>query len=128
MNREIRREATNLEALEFTDAMIWLPLLMQAVVRGGQTVIRGRTFRNCLLSGPAVMLALKGVDLDGCNLGWGGGDMRGLILRPLSPTTVVGTLPFEDCRFVECDFNGVGFTGPEAFIEALLAVPTRDVS
>ena len=126
MNRDIRKEATDLNAASFEDAMIWLPQLVQARMRAGDQVIRGRTFRNCLLAGPAVFLAVSGVQFDGCNFGWGGGDMKGLLLRPVSDEKVVGAVPFQDCSFIDCEFVNVGYTGPEKFIEAMLAVRTKD--
>ena len=123
INRDVRKEATDLSAKSFEDAAIWLPALVQASMRAGDQVIRGRTFKNCLLGGPAVFLAVGGVQFEGCNFGWGGGDMKGLLLRPVSDDIVVGGVPFQDCSFVDCEFVNVGYTGPEKFIEAMLAVP-----
>jgi hypothetical protein len=122
MNREARKDASNLDAMLFQDANVWLPDLMLACLRAGQPIIRGRTFNNCLLYGPAVLLGLSGIDLDSCNLGYSGGDIRNLALRPVSPNSVIGALPFQDCRFFECDFDMVGFTGAEPFVQLILGV------
>ena len=128
INREIRKEAADLGATTFQDAVIWLPELMMSVLQAGQPVIQGRTFNNCLLHGPAVFLGLSGIDLDGCNLGYAGGDIRNLALRPVSPNSVIGALPFQNCRFFECDFDKVGFTGAESFVQLILGVPGAEVA
>ena len=124
MNREIRKNAADPRATAFQDAIVWLPGLIMESLADGQAVIRGRTFANCLLHGPAVFLALQGVRLDRCNLGYARGDMRNLVLRPASPTSVVGAIPFEDCPFTDCDFDKVGFTGAQDFIQSVLSIPT----
>jgi hypothetical protein len=123
MNRDIRKPADDLAATDFRDAVIWLPELLLAQVQGGQSVIKDRSFTNCLLHGPAIFLAVRGVHLEGCNLGPCGGDIRTLVLRPASPKSVVGAIPFQDCRLIDCDFDSVGFTGAESFIESVLSVP-----
>ena len=128
LNREIRKNATNPRATEFKDEIVWLPGLMMEALGDGQRVIKGRTFTNCLLHGPAVFLAVNGVSMDACNLGYAGGDLRNLVLRPVSPTTVIGTIPFEDCRFAWCDFDKIGFTGSEDFIQSVLSVPLEGSS
>ena len=126
MNREIRKNAADLRATEFKDAIVWLPGLIMESMADRQMVIKGRTFTNCLLHGPAVFLALKGVALEGCNIGYARGDVKNLLLRPVSSTSVVGAIPFEDCRFVDCDFDKIGFTGADSFLESVLAVPVGE--
>ena len=127
-NPAIRKQATDARATAFRDAIIWLPGLIVESIADRQPVIRGRTFTNCLLHGPAVFLAIQGVSLDGCNLGYSGGDVRNLVLRPASPTSVIGAIPFENCTFVDCDFDKVGFTGNDQFVDAILGVPRQDPS
>ena len=125
-NPDLLEQASDLGQTEFENAIIWLPALMRASLEADEPIIRGRTFRNCLFEGPAVLLALRGIGLEDCNLGWAGGEMASLLLRPVSPTTVVGTVTFEDCSFVACEFRNVGFTGSEEFIQAMLAVPVSE--
>ena len=126
MNREIRKQATDPRATEFRDEIVWLPGLIMESLAHREPVIKGRTFTNCLLHGPAVFLALQGVTLEGCNIGYARGDVKNLLLRPVSSTSVVGAIPFEDCRFVDCDFDKIGFTGADSFLESVLAVPVGD--
>ena len=127
-NPAIRKQATDPRARAFKDEIVWLPGLIVETMADGQGVISDRTFDNCLLHGPAVFLALSGVHLDGCNLGYSGGDIRRLVLRPVSPTSVVGAVPFQDCTFTHCDFDKIGFTGAEDFIQSVLSVQTESPS
>jgi uncharacterized protein YjbI with pentapeptide repeats len=124
MNRDIRQTATGYGSAALRDLNIWLPDMIRETMRGGSGVIQDRTFTNCLLEGPAVFLALGGVQFDTCNMGITGGDMRNLVLRPAGPRKVVGAIPFQNCTFTDCDFMGVGFTGPEGFLQAVLSIPT----
>ncbi|MBW3559941.1 MAG: hypothetical protein KY449_09270 [Proteobacteria bacterium] len=127
INREIRTTATDLRAPRFQDQEVWLPALMMAALQAGERAITGRSFTNCLLHGPAVFLAAGGNAMNACNMGFTGGDTRNLLLRPVSPTGVIGAIPFADCRFEWCDFDAVGFTGNEAFIASILGVPEGEV-
>jgi hypothetical protein len=91
----------------------------QIVAAGGQA-IEGRTFRNCVIEGPAVLLAAGGVRFDGCDLGDAQGDIRNLLLRPVGPRKVVGAIAVRDTVFEQCRFFGVGFTGGPDFIDHLI--------
>jgi hypothetical protein len=117
--------ATDLNASSFERVHIWLPELMRVAFEAGSAVIQDRTFTECLLEGPAVVLAAGGLQLEGCNLGYTAGDIRNLLLRPVAPSKAVGALPFRNCRFDRCEFFAVGFTGPEDFIRSILAVGDR---
>jgi uncharacterized protein YjbI with pentapeptide repeats len=105
---------------DHTDQQIWLPLLVLEAVRAGKSEIRGRTFTRCALEGPAVILPVDGCDFSGCTMGGIAGHPRSLLFRPLDEARVTGTMVFHACRFIDCDFRGVGFTGDEAFIRTLL--------
>ena len=127
MNREIRRVATQEDYAgpEFSDLNLWLPELFRlTLLRTRQNVLRDLTFHNCMLEGPAVMLAISGVRLESCNVCDSRGDMRNLLLRPMAADTVTGAIAFKDCSFVDCDFYAVGFTGAEWFLQELLQIPT----
>ena len=122
MNREIRTTATDMRATRFQDQEVWLPALILAALQAGERVIAGRSFSNCMLHGPAIFLAVGGNSMDACNLGFTGGDTRNLLLRPVSPSSVIGAIPFANCTFEWCDFDAVGFTGNEAFINSILTL------
>ena len=122
MNREIRTHATDPRATHFRDAILWLPGLMAEAMADKQPAIRGRTFTNCLIHGPAVLFAVQGVALESCNLGDSGGDMRTLVMRPANPGRLTGAIPVEDCTFEFCDFHNIGFTGAETFVQSILDI------
>jgi len=90
----------------------------------GQPIITGVTFRNCRIEGPAVLLAVDGCSFDAVNFG-ASEDIRSLVLRPASPTSVVGAIPMKNCNFIASTFVGVGFTGPEAFLNQILALGVK---
>lgn len=87
-----------------------------------QPLIQGKTFTDCIIEGPAVLLALSGVNFDACNMGVTGDDPRSLILMPMAKNKVVGAIGMKDCVFTRCRFFAVGFTGPDAFIDRMIQV------
>jgi hypothetical protein len=119
------RIPTDAHAAVFENLDISLYDLFRAVFRADRPMISGRTFKGCRIEGPAVMLVLNDVKFDGVNFGPNGGDIRNLLLRPAGPEKVIGTLPVQDCKFIDCEFFGVGFTGPEPFLAQLMALESR---
>ena len=87
-----------------------------------QPLIRGKTFIDCTIEGPAVLLALDGVNFDACNMGYASAGPRSLILMPMAKYSVVGPIAVADCLFKGCSFFAVGYTGSDAFIDRLLQV------
>jgi hypothetical protein len=86
---------------------------------GGQMIVRGKTFRNCTLEGPCVLLTTGGSAIENCMLGDALGDMRNLMLVPAGDK-VIGALVYDQCRFENCHFSNVGFTGSAEFLNSLL--------
>ena len=93
---------------------------------GGGSIIEGRTFTNCRIEGPAIMLVLDGVTFEHTNFGPTGGDMRSILFKPLHEKTAIGAIPMRNCKFVGCEFFALGFTGHENMLKALIEqVETR---
>ena len=107
---------------EYRDQYVWLPQLLMESARAGQGVIAGRTFTGCTLEGPAVLVMLDGWDFEGCFFGETDGDPGSLLLHTLGERGVAGVIPFRDCKFVNCNFRAVGFTGSRDFLEEMLGV------
>ncbi|MBU4433781.1 MAG: hypothetical protein KKC14_05110 [Alphaproteobacteria bacterium] len=118
------RIPTDASAKTFENLDISLFDLYRANFRANEQVLSGRTFRNCQIEGPGVMLVLPGTTFDTTDFGQTGGDIRNLVLRPAGPLKVIGTIPVQDCAFIGCVFHGVGFTGPEAFLQQILSLDT----
>ena len=105
----------------FSGVVVSLHELFRAnIASRNAPLISGRAFTDCIIEGPSVMLALSGVNFDSCNLGAIGDDPRGLLLMPMASHTVVGPIAVRDCSFTRCDFLGIGYTGPDAFIDQML--------
>ena len=107
---------------EYRGMNIWLPQMNLEARRTGQTNIERRTFIDCIIEGPAVILPLSGCDFDSCDMGDAQGDPSNLLLRPVGPQRVTGAIPMVDCKFIRCRFWGVGFTGPQVFLDQMLSV------
>lgn len=114
--------ATDLTAKTFDGQAMTLSDLYRECVRGGQTIIEGRTFNNCRLEGPAIVAILSGVTFQTTDFGYTGGDIGRLVWRSASATGVVGAIPFRNCVFTGCSFFATGFTGPESFLQQILAL------
>jgi hypothetical protein len=102
----------------FEKEAIWLPLLASHQMNGGDPVIRGKTFTDCMIQGPAVIVALGGLSLDGCNLGIAS-KPENLMFRPMGDQ-IVGAISMADCSFIRCRFAQVGFTGQDEGLQALI--------
>ncbi len=116
--------AEDLTAATFSGQSISLfDLFRESLRTTGRPMISGKTFTDCTIEGPAVMLALKNVVFDACDMGYtGNGDVRALLLMPMAKNRVIGAIAIEDCRFERCNFFMIGFTGPDSFIDQFLSV------
>ena len=112
---------------EYEGINIWLPALAVEAARRGENAVIGKTFRNCMIEGPAVLLPLGACNFDGCNMGDAQGDIRNLLLQPMGPQKVTGTVAFQDCQFINCQFIRVGFTGTPDFLGQIQQVLTGGV-
>ena len=118
--RETRKAADPLAAT-FNDGHFALFDLYRAHLQaGGGAIIEGRTFTDCRIQGPAVMLVLDGVDFEGVNFGPTGGDMRNMLFRPLSGDIAIGAIPVRNCSFRNCRFETLGITGSEDLLQMLV--------
>jgi hypothetical protein len=112
-------------ATAFTGANFALFDLYRASVQaGGGVMIEGRTFTDCVLEGPALMLILEGVHFEGTNFGPTGGDIRNMLFQPMG-NVGIGAIPIRNCTFTNCRFNTLGITGNEDLLRMLIDnVPT----
>jgi len=105
----------------FENMHIPLFILFADIVQGGENVIRGRTFTNCVLAGPAVIAPTgAGVNMRDCDMGNASGNIRNLLLRPMG-SLVTGAIPFDDCTFIGCKFRSIGFAGSDEFLKQFVA-------
>ena len=119
------RMPTDAHAAVFENVDISLFDLFRACMTGDQPLLTGRTFRNCRIDGPAVMLVLDGTRFEHTDFGFADDDIRNLLLRPVGPTKVTGTIPVHNCLFTGCEFFAVGFTGPEPFLQQVMTLDTK---
>ena len=105
---------------------IWLPQLILEAVQRGEGSIQGKTFTDCLFEGPALMVPVNECHFDGCNMG-AVKDLNSLFYAPKG-TVLVGAVPFENCRFINCRFSQIGFTDERTFILAYPPFISIDLS
>ena len=115
MSEAFGREITARDTFE-TEG-VWLPLLAVHTMNSGQPVIKGKTFTNCVIQGPALVAVLKGTTFDGCSMG-AGSDANSMLFAPKGPQ-MVGVIGLEDCKFVSCRFVQIAYTGSDAFLEEM---------
>lgn len=104
---------------EFKNEAIWLPMMAVHHQNAGQPIIKDKTFTDCLFEGPALMVPVNECHFDGCNMG-AVKDLNSLFYAPKG-TVLVGAVPFENCRFINCRFSQIGFTGHPDFITSMAA-------
>ena len=105
------------ERSSFEKTAIWLPAFAVHHINAGHDVISGKTFTDCVIEGPAVLMATDDVVFDGCNMG-ATKDARNLLVQAVGPK-LTGVNPFANTRFVRCRFLGVAFTGHPDFIKQI---------
>ncbi|MDI1327657.1 MAG: hypothetical protein PSV23_12770 [Brevundimonas sp.] len=107
-------------ATEFSGATFALFDLYRASVQaGGGVMIEGRSFADCVLEGPALMLVLEGVHFQSTNFGPTSGDMRNMLFQPMG-NMGIGAIPVRNCTFTNCRFNTLGITGNEELLKMLI--------
>lgn len=97
----------------------FLPAFAMHHLNAGQTVITGKTFIECIIEGPAILMATAGTEFDGCALG-STADPKNLFLRSVGEK-ITGVVAFGDTRFIRCKFNRVGYTSSDEFIDGMIA-------
>ena len=114
-SRELDPTATEISGGHFA----LFDLYRANIQAGGGAVIEGRTFSDCLIEGPAVMLVLDGNQFEGTNFGPTGGDIRNMLFRPLTGKMAIGSVPVRNCTFRNCQFHTLGITGNDELLQML---------
>lgn len=69
-------------------------------------MLRGLTFENCTIHGPAVMLPLEGTSIQNCTFD---GTAEGLIwVLEEGRQMIIGAIGVQECSFFGCRFQGIG--------------------
>jgi hypothetical protein len=103
----------------FEKEAVWLPLLAVHHWNAGEMAVRGKTFTDCVVEGPAVLAVLSGTTFDSCAMGTTT-DTANLLYKPQG-RKLAGVVGMADCTFVRCRFVQVGFTGSDELLEDLMA-------
>lgn len=107
-------------AKEFSGGRFSLFDLYRASVQaGGGVRLEDRTFTDCVIEGPALMLVLDGVHFDSTNFGQTGGDMRNMLFKPMGDVGI-GAIPVRNCTFLRCQFQTIGITGNDTLLQMLI--------
>ncbi len=101
----------------FEKEAVWLPLLAVHHWNAGEMAIRGKTFTDCVIEGPAVMAVMSGTTFDGCAMGTTT-DTNNLLYKPQGQK-LTGVVGMAECTFVRCRFVQVGFTGMDSLLDDL---------
>jgi hypothetical protein len=107
-------------ARDFAGGTFFLFDLYRASVQaGGGVHIENRTFTDCVIEGPALMLVQDGVHFASSNFGKTGGNMRNMLFQPMGDVGI-GAIPVRNCTFTRCQFNAIGITAGETFLQDLI--------
>ena len=93
-------------------------LVLTDLLSAENSVLERMTFKDCRISGPAVLVLTGGSQLMNSNLG----GPPNAILWPLpDPNTVVGAVVANGCVFEHCEFMNIAFGMPPDQIPSVLA-------
>lgn len=98
----------------FEKEAVWMPNLAVHHFNAGKIGVEGKTFTDCLIEGPAVLMVLDDVSFDGCSMGVTG-DPDNLLIKPVGEK-LTGVIPVRNCKFVRCEFLRVAYTGSPEFL------------
>jgi hypothetical protein len=73
-----------------------------------RAIIKGKTFEDCDIHGPAVAAVLNGTDFIDCTFAEGGDHSSLVWLPDPSRGSYVGAIGLEECIFRRCNFRDVG--------------------
>lgn len=121
MSEAFGREITARDTFEKEG--VWLPLLAVHTLNAGEPVIKGKTFTDCVIQGPALVAVLPGTTFDSCNMG-AASDPTSMLYAPKGPQ-LVGAIGLEACSFVRCRFVQIAYTGSDAFLASMSETLTR---
>lgn len=111
----------------FEKESLWLPLLAVHSLNAGQTAITAKTFTDCIIEGPAIVVALGTTTFQDCLMG-AVEDVNSMLFSPRGPR-LVGAIGLKDCSFIRCRFIQIGYTGSEPYLAdmaAQVAILPRD--
>jgi hypothetical protein len=81
---------------------------------GDSDILDGRTFEECIIYGPAVVVPLDDVEISGSSFE---GDANSMFWEiPESRQQVVGAIGLRECAFRRCSFRKIGLAGSAAAI------------
>lgn len=84
-----------------------------------ELIIRNRTFEDCTIYGPAVLLPLGGGQiLQDCSFLANAPEEMFLDIGT-QPRTIIGAIGLEGCVFRRCRLVKIGFAGPPSLLEAM---------
>lgn len=87
---------------------------------GAGNIIRGRTFEDVNVVGPAIVTPIINVALESCKFPIrDGGSINEILWEITLPRVVVGVIGLENCSFRHCKFIGIGFMGSRDFLDLL---------
>jgi hypothetical protein len=75
-------------------------------------VISG-TFDGCDIRGPAIVVPLGNCSMDGTELNVEDNDVETILWEVPEGAKRIGAIGLQDCRFVNCRFQGIGFAGSQ---------------
>lgn len=82
---------------------------------GDEYIIRGRTFEDCTIYGPAVVVPLDQIAFEHNSFD---GPLEAILWEiPDEKNFIVGAIGLTDCIFRRCQFRGIGIAGNHSLIE-----------
>lgn len=80
------------------------------LVHSEDPILVDRTFRNCTIYGPAVLVGIEDIEMVGNSLD---GPLDAIFWEiPPERTAILGAVGLIRCRFYDCAFRGIGIGGP----------------
>jgi len=89
-------------------------------------IIAGKYFRNAIIRGPGILFHMGNCTIGNCSFAVGD-SIKSIIWQPnpSSDNGHIGAIGIYHTVFEDCIFEGVGFAGPDEFINKLLNTPLK---
>lgn len=88
------------------------------MVSAKEPVLKGQNFQGCHIEGPAVLFLGEDVVMEANTFGLPDGNVETMLweIGPNRPVTF-GAIQVQRCRFEDCTFKEIGFTGTAATLD-----------
>jgi aspartate carbamoyltransferase regulatory subunit len=83
---------------------------------GDGVIIEGKTYENCVIDGPAIILLISNIEMSDIDLG---GEPDHVLIEMPENREVIGIIGLQNVAFRRCTFNRIGIMAPKETLDLI---------